>query len=510
MSGTKMSSPMLPLIDLRKGYPKAANLQHRRMAQACRQAASRLDAGTEASFPLQYCLGGGTSSFIRRLCNFLKRSYGSCCYEDGLLTTNGVSHGIELACGALTKPGDSVWMEAPSYFLAYQIFVDHGLRVHGVPTDAHGLDTDALARMLSSGECGPPPSLVYVIPSHTNPSATVLPLVRRKHLLSLAEEYKFVVLTDDVYHLLEWGPERLPRLLELDASFLARARRERADDADAAPAAPPPGGAAAPTRTASSSGPATGDADDDQSYIILQCEQAAAGGGGHRWVGEGRVISLGSFTKILAPGLRLGWAESSPALIKVLSSRGYIVSGGSVAPFASEVVSELLVEEEELSRGRAVNPSGAVLGTILRELVRDYAASAAALCAALRDAGCIELIGQPQGGMFAWCRLPQGITGAALLPVAERHGVVFLPGAVCAPMLPAATFERCIRLCFAYEDRDAIVEGVARLKAAVDEVQQQHEQQHEQQLLQEQQQQQQGTDKNEPPTNNKPPKRQRR
>ena len=459
MSGTKMSSPMLPLIDLRKGYPKAANLQHRRMAQACRQAASRLDAGTEASFPLQYCLGGGTSSFIRRLCNFLKRSYGSCCYEDGLLTTNGVSHGIELACGALTKPGDSVWMEAPSYFLAYQIFVDHGLRVHGVPTDAHGLDTDALARMLSSGECGPPPSLVYVIPSHTNPSATVLPLVRRKHLLSLAEEYKFVVLTDDVYHLLEWGPERLPRLLELDASFLARARRERVDDADAAP---------------------------------------------------GRVISLGSFTKILAPGLRLGWAESSPALIKVLSSRGYIVSGGSVAPFASEVVSELLVEEEELSRGRAVNPSGAVLGTILRELVRDYAASAAALCAALRDAGCIELIGQPQGGMFAWCRLPQGITGAALLPVAERHGVVFLPGAVCAPMLPAATFERCIRLCFAYEDRDAIVEGVARLKAAVDEVQQQHEQQHEQQLLQEQQQQQQGTDKNEPPTNNKPPKRQRR
>ena len=97
-----------------------------------------------------------------------------------------------------------------------------------------------------------------------------------------------------------------------------------------------------------------------------------------------------------------------------------------------------------------------------------------------------------------------------MLPVAERHGVVFLPGAVCAPMLPAATFERCIRLCFAYEDRDAIVEGVARLKAAVDEVQQQHEQQHEQQLLQEQQQQQQGTDKNEPPTNNKPPKRQRR
>ena len=72
------------------------------------------------------------------------------CFEDGLLTTNGVSHGIELACGALTSPGDSVWMESPSYFLAHKIFLDHGLRVEGVPIDAQGLDTEALARSYTS------------------------------------------------------------------------------------------------------------------------------------------------------------------------------------------------------------------------------------------------------------------------------------------------------------------------------------------------------------------------
>ena len=439
---------MRRLIDLRKGHPKAANLQHQRIALACRQAASRLDVASEASFPLQYTIGSfGTPRFLGRLTRFLEDSYGGRCFEDGLLTTNGVSHGIELACGALTSPGDSVWMETPSYFLAHQIFVDHGLKVQGVPSDAHGLDTDALARMLSTAELGPPPKLLYLVPSHGNPSAATLPLARRERLLALAEEYSFVVVTDDVYHLLDWSRAPVPRLLELDVSFQARVAKGDTGK-------PGVGKDEAALAAAKASANAAEDEEDD-SYTNFDRDGAKPSSGG--WSGDGRVISLGSFTKILAPGLRLGWAEASPALVKRLSARGYMVSGGSVAPFASEIVSELL-------------QSGAQ-AEVLAELVADYSASASALIDAVKASGCLELLAEPRGGMFAFCTLPEGMTAGEVLPVAERHGVVFLPAAVCAPTAPAATFERCIRLCFAFEEVAAIVEGVARIKAAIEEIQ---------------------------------------
>ena len=70
--------------------------------------------------------------------------------------------------------------------------------------------------------------------------------------------------------------------------------------------------------------------------------------------------------------------------------------------------------------------------------------------------------------------MPTGVAATALLPIAERFGVVFLPGPVCAPSLPAEGFEQYIRLCFAYESAEAIAEGVARLKAAIGEVRRQH------------------------------------
>ena len=419
------------VIDLRKGHPKPRNLPHLQLAEACRAAAAKLSAG-EDSFRLQYSLRPtGTTYFLEQLSCFLSRAYGSPVFEDTLCTTNGVSHGIELAVGALTKPGDSVWMEAPSYFLAHQIFVDHHLCVRAMPTDKHGLDTDALATLLESGDIGPPPTLVYIIPSHGNPTATVLPIDRRRALLDLAERWKFVVLADDVYHLLDWGDRPvLPRLLQLDPAYASRVGAHGADRPDE-----------------------SNEEDDDPVY------HAVASTGGHadngRWQGEGRVVSIGSFTKILAPGLRCGWLEASSALIARISRRGYIVSGGSVAPFASEIVAELL--------------SSGAQADLLALLKRDYAASSRALCAALRRSDHCTVLVEPEGGFFVWCTLPEGITAESLLPIAERHGVVFLPGTMCAPSSPAECFARCLRLCFAYEEADACEEGVRRLSAAIDE-----------------------------------------
>jgi len=195
----------LRLVDLRKGHPKVTNLPHAKLAQAARRAALRLDEAQETHFGLGYTGNSGTPRFLGRLAAFLSQAYGSPCLQDNLLTTNGVSHGIDIACGALTMPGDGVWVESATYFLAHQVFLDHGLRVTAVPMDEHGLDTDALARCLASGELGPPPALLYLVPSHGNPSGATLPIGRRHALLDLAERYGFICLTDDVYHLLDWS-----------------------------------------------------------------------------------------------------------------------------------------------------------------------------------------------------------------------------------------------------------------------------------------------------------------
>jgi len=82
----------------------------------------------------------------------------------------------------------------------------------------------------------------------------------------------------------------------------------------------------------------------------------------------------------------------------------------------------------------------------------------------------LELLSRPWGGFFAWVRLPVGVSADALLPIAERHGVVFLPGRACAPCCPQE-FDRHVRLCFAMEEPSEIEEGVRRLACAVSEVQ---------------------------------------
>lgn len=124
-----------------------------------------------------------------------------------------------------------------------------------------------------------------------------------------------------------------------------------------------------------------------------------------------------------------------------------------VAPFASEIVSELLADGSQREA--------------LQELRADYATGCAALCAAL-DAACFEFV-RPRGGYFVWVRLPEGVSATALLPVCERHGVAFLPGPRCAPGAEGE-FEQYARLCFALHEPPELAEGVRRLAAAVAEV----------------------------------------
>jgi len=169
----------------------------------------------------------------------------------------------------------------------------------------------------------------------------------------------------------------------------------------------------------------------------------------------GTVVRLGSFSKTLAPGLRLGWLTADAATVAGFVAGGLIDSGGGVAHFAAMVVAELAasgVYEANLARLRA-----------------ELGARRDAIVGALRASAPELDFHEPPGGYFLWLRLPGGLDARALLPVAERHGVAFLPGDVF--MAGTDLGRDRLRLCFTRYAIGDLIEAARRLGVAVREAQ---------------------------------------
>ena len=165
--------------------------------------------------------------------------------------------------------------------------------------------------------------------------------------------------------------------------------------------------------------------------------------------GRDRVLSVSSFTKILAPGLRLGWLQASAPLLERFGAHGTLRSGGSLNPVMAYVVAELM-RTGQLARHLE----------LLREQLgkrRD------ALCEALREELPELRFEVPAGGYFVWGQLPEGESSRALNRAAKAHGVAFTPGYRCAI---EGRFDDRFRLSFAFYDPGELREGVRRIAAA--------------------------------------------
>lgn len=162
-----------------------------------------------------------------------------------------------------------------------------------------------------------------------------------------------------------------------------------------------------------------------------------------------RVLSIGSFSKICAPGLRLGWIHGSSALLDPLMNSGLVQSGGGLNPFASGVMRSML----ELGLADAT----------VDGLRRVYAERSAALCRALRHEIPSALFVEPQGGYFVWLELPHGMVASQLQPIAAEEGVAFHSG---TRFVHGDGFENFMRLSFAHYDAPTLAEGVHRITRA--------------------------------------------
>ena len=162
--------------------------------------------------------------------------------------------------------------------------------------------------------------------------------------------------------------------------------------------------------------------------------------------GRGRVLSLGSFSKILAPGLRLGWIEGESPLLARLLDHGVHRSGGALNPVMASVV------------------HGTLESGFLHEHVARLRQTLGERAAALADAVTRRLPGtrasEPLGGYFLWLALPERRDQEELLRRARNAGVGFAPGPRCAIDRDLSQF---LRLSFAFYEPTELEEAVARL-----------------------------------------------
>jgi DNA-binding transcriptional MocR family regulator len=327
---------------------------------------------------LNYGQRQGDARFRAALARFLAEFSGSPVDPDSLLLTGGISQALDFVCGLITRPGDVVFVEEPSYPYSFQIFRDHGLEIVGVPLDESGMDLDVLERKLAERK----PKLVYTIPAFHNPTGRTMSLPRRQRLLALSREHGFVIAADEVYQLLHHGT-------------------------------PPPA-----------------------SFGTLAT--------------QGNVLSLGTFSKILAPGLRLGWIQASSAPMKTLLASGALVSGGNFNHFTSHLVRQLMESGE--------------LAAFVASLRARYGERAQAMDIALRKhlSGIARWV-KPGGGYFFWLELPEGADTGTLEAAARAAGTGFLSGVACST---CGGLKHCLRLSFAHYSVPEIHDGIARLKRA--------------------------------------------
>jgi len=341
-----------------------------------RQASESFFEGAQP-FELNYGVLQGDERFLDSLAGFLTAGYGQAVSSDELFVTGGNSQGLDLVSMVFAKPGDTVFVEEPSYFLAFQIFRDHGLNIVGIPVDDDGLCVDTLQRELAVHK----PVFLYTIPSYHNPGGQCTTEARRHRIVELAKENDFLIVADEVYQLLNYN------------------------------GTPPP------------------------AYGTM--------------ADSDRVLSLGSFSKILAPGLRLGWIQTSGRLRSQIMAGGFINSGGSVNHISS------LIVRQAIDNGS--------LDAHIQKLREVYRGRLAAMDDALNEHfGDIAKWRRPDGGYFFWLGFDEAVDTTPLRKKAPELQTGFQAGATFSTR---GQLNNCARLCFAHYDEDDIREGIARLRA---------------------------------------------
>lgn len=313
--------------------------------------------------------------------------YGIKVTPENVLITSGSQQALDILGKILIDPGDRILVESPTYLGAIQAWKSYGAEFISIPMDEGGMNTDYLEEALRVG-----PKFIYVLPNFQNPTGNTLTLERRRKLVDLADRYGVPVVEDDPYGQLRYDGDHLPSIVVLDSQFRGN---------------------------------------DKPCY-------------------RGNVIYLSTFSKTLAPGLRLGWVIAPPEVI------GKLVEAKQGADLHTATFNQMVAYE--VSRGgfldRHVN------------LIREVYGKRRDVMLASMDRFLPPEVDwtHPQGGLFLWSTLPSYMDAKDLLQKCLDLKVAFVPG---EHFHTDGSGKNTLRINFSNASPENIQEGINRLGKSI-------------------------------------------
>lgn len=318
--------------------------------------------------PLTYGPDEGSYFVRQQICKWYNSVSKGTATPECLNLTNGASYGALIASLRTTSPQytKGAYVVSPTYFLINGVFEDVGLHEQlrsFCEKDDGRYDLDALEAELSKETDKPPKPnrftfryALYLVPTHNNPSGHTMPLEDRKRLLEIARRYDILILADEVYEWLNYtGKANPPSLTTLDRETLPKGS-------------------------------------------------------------IGNVIGNYTISKILGPGLRVGWHETAtPEFAYYLSQLGSVKSGGTPAHLNTYFVGEMM---ENGAIDRVISGLNSVYGErsrAYRSAMENYLPAGTRI-----DGG--------SGGYFFWLRFPDGYDVQAITEKCKAAGIVLAPG----------------------------------------------------------------------------------
>lgn len=299
-----------------------------------------------------------------------------------VLITSGSQQALDLIGKVFINEGDHVLVESPTYLGALQAWNQYRSEYVTVRTDNDGMVTDEMEDALRTG-----PKFMYVLPNFQNPMGVTLSLPRRQALVKLADEYGVPIIEDDPYGQLRYEGKHVEAVVSLESKL------------------------------------------HEQSSEFI-----------------GNTIYLSTFSKILAPGLRLGWVIAPEEVVFKLET------AKQGTDLHTSTFNQILAYE--VAKGNFIDEHVKLIRKVYSER-RDVMLNAL-------EKFMPEGISwtRPEGGLFLWVTLPEKCDTTAMFPIALKQKVAYVPG---ESMHPRGGGKNTMRLNFSYCKPDVIVDGIARL-----------------------------------------------
>ncbi len=336
----------------------------------------------QGAMALQY----GTTEGYRPLREMIARHtcrFGVTVTADNILITSGSQQALDLIGKVFINQGDHIVVESPTYLAAIQAWNTYQAQYTPVPIDDDGMLPDALESALRGG-----PKFIYALPNFQNPTGVTLSLDRRRELVRLADHYGVPIIEDDPYVQLRYEGEHLPSIVLVDSEYRA--------------------------------------------------------GNGKPY--SGNVMYMSTFSKTLAPGLRLGWITGPVGVIERL------VQAKQGTDLHTSTFNQVVAYE--VAHGGYLDEHVKLIRRVYRER-RDAMLAAMSECF---PSGVTWT--RPKGGLFLWVRFPEGLDAVDVLRESIKEGVAFLAG---APFFPDRSHVNTARFNFSNSDPQKIRDGVRRI-----------------------------------------------